>query len=144
MAIHSMGEILVGALGLVVFACWLFYADIFNFHPVQPGSTPAHVSDSAYRISPWKSGDPPDSSVGDGYFETVDEIITRLERDVVLTATLKGESTYESAIFRIEGLPERRFKLGHQLMDGFIIVEIGPNSVRLKNQIGPEQFRIFL
>ena len=73
-----------------------------------------------------------------GHYETIEETIARLKRDVRVT----GAPGQEVALFQIEGMPDRSFKINTQLMDGFIITEITNNHVALKNQIGDETFTI--
>lgn len=75
-----------------------------------------------------------------GYYETIEETIARLKRDVVVTGTVTGVPGEESAMFRIEGMPDRSFAINTQLMDGFIITEITSDHVVLKNQTGNESF----
>ena len=64
------------------------------------------------------------------------------DRDVRVTGTLTGTPGRQSALFRIEGMPDRAFSIDTQLMDGFVITEIGKDYVVLKNQVGPESFTL--
>lgn len=77
-----------------------------------------------------------------GYYETIEETMTRLKRDVVVTGTITGTSGKESAMFQIENMPDRSFDINTQLMDGFIITEITQTQVTLKNQSGDESFSL--
>jgi hypothetical protein len=74
------------------------------------------------------------------HYETIEETISRLKRDVKITGTIVGTAGEESAIFQIEGMPDRSFNINTQLMDGFIITKISPSQVVLKNQTGDESF----
>lgn len=78
---------------------------------------------------------------GTGKYETIDETITRLKRDVIVTGTVTGTPGQETATFSIETMADRSFKINTQLMDGFIITEIHPAYVMLKNQSGNETIR---
>jgi len=73
-----------------------------------------------------------------GCDETIDQTISRIKKDVVVTGTLTGITGKESAIFSIEGMPGKVFFTNTQLMDGFIIKEITSTQVVLKNQLGDE------
>lgn len=77
-----------------------------------------------------------------GYYETIEETITRIKRDVIVTGTITGTPGQESALFQIEGMDDLSFNIHTQLMDGFIITEIAENQVVLKNQIGEETFSL--
>ena len=52
------------------------------------------------------------------YYETINETIARLKRDVVVTGAITGTSGQESAMFKIEGMPDREFLINTQLMIG--------------------------
>jgi hypothetical protein len=75
-----------------------------------------------------------------GHYESIEEIIARIKRDVIVTGTVTGTQGTESAIFRIERMPDRSFDINTQLMDGFIITRISHNQITLKNQSGDESF----
>lgn len=77
-----------------------------------------------------------------GYYESTEEIMARLKKDVIVTGTITGIPGEETALFKIEGMPDRSFGINTQLMDGFIITEITENAVVLKNQQGNEHFTI--
>ena len=77
-----------------------------------------------------------------GYYETIKETIARIKRDVYVRGTIISAPGEEVALFQIEGMPDRSFKINTQLMDGFIITEITNHHVVLKNQIGDETFSI--
>lgn len=79
-----------------------------------------------------------------GYYETIEETITRIKRDVIVTGTITGVSGQESALFQIEGMEDRAFLINTQLMDGFIIKEITNSYVVLKNQVGNETFSLYV
>ena len=79
-----------------------------------------------------------------GDYETIEDTMSRLKRDVYVTGTLIGVPGQEQAFFKIEGMPDRSFNINTQLMDGFIITEITNNHVVLKNQIGDETFFLFV
>jgi len=74
--------------------------------------------------------------------ETIEETIARINRNVIVTGTVIGIPGQESAIFQIEGMPDKSFQINTQLMDGFIITKITQNEVVLKNQIGNESFSL--
>ena len=69
-----------------------------------------------------------------GRNETIEETITRIKRDVVVTGTVTGIPGKETAYFQIEGMSDRAFLINTQLMDGFIINEITETQIILKNQ----------
>ena len=73
-----------------------------------------------------------------GHYETIEETIARIKRDVYVTGAIIGTPGREFALFRIEGMPDRSFSINTQLMDGFIITGITDNRVILKNQTGNE------
>jgi hypothetical protein len=73
-------------------------------------------------------------------YENIEEIITRIKRDVIVTGTITGTPGQESAIFQIENMPDITLQINTQLMDGFIITEITHDQVVLKNQAGNESF----
>ncbi len=73
-----------------------------------------------------------------GHYETIEETIARIKRDVFVTGTIIGTLGQETGFFQIEGMPDRSFKINKQLMDGFIITGITENRVILKNQTGNE------
>ena len=77
-----------------------------------------------------------------GHYETIDETIARIKRDVQVTGAILGAHGQEKAFFQIEGMPDRAFKINTQLMDGFIITAITNNHVVLKNQSGDETFSL--
>lgn len=77
-----------------------------------------------------------------GHYETIDETIARIKRDVQVTGAILGAHGQEKAFFQIEGMPDRSFKINTQLMDGFIITAITHNHVVLKNQSGDETFSL--
>jgi hypothetical protein len=77
-----------------------------------------------------------------GHYETIEETIARIKRDVMVTGVLTGTPGQETALFQIEGLPDQSFHVNTQLMDGFIITRIDGNQVVLKNQIGDESFSL--
>jgi len=77
-----------------------------------------------------------------GHYESIEEIIARIKRDVIVTGTFTGRHGAESALFRIEGMPDRSFDIHTQLMDGFIITRIDRNQVILKNQSGDESLSL--
>ena len=77
-----------------------------------------------------------------GHYETIEETIARIKRDVYATGAIISAPGQEVALFQIEGMPDRSFKINTQLMDGFIITEITNHHVALKNQIGDETFTI--
>lgn len=77
-----------------------------------------------------------------GHYETIEETMARIKKNVVVTGTLESTQGQKTALFQIEGMPDRSFQLYTQLMDGFIITEISDNGVVLKNQAGDE--RIYL
>lgn len=79
-----------------------------------------------------------------GHVETIDETIARIKRDVQVTGTIIGARGQEAALFQIEGMSDRFFKINTQLMDGFIITVITNNHVVLKNQSGDETFSLML
>jgi hypothetical protein len=79
-----------------------------------------------------------------GHYETIEETIERLKRDVVVTGTIIGMPGQESALFQIEGMPDRSFKINTQLMDGFIITKITEKDITLKNQIGNETLTLYV
>lgn len=88
---------------------------------------------------------PPQLASNDsGHYETVEEIIARIKRNVIVTGTMIGVPGEETAIFQIEGMADRLFKINTQLMDGFIIKEITNTYVVLKNQIGKETFSLYV
>lgn len=78
------------------------------------------------------------------HYETIEETIARLKRDVIVTGTITGTLEQESAMFQIEGMADRLFKINTQLMDGFIIKEITGSYVVLKNQAGNETFSLYV
>lgn len=73
-----------------------------------------------------------------GHYETIEETIARIKRDVYVTGSIISAPGEEAALFRIEGMPDRSFNINTQLMDGFIITGITENRVILKNQTGDE------
>ncbi len=75
-------------------------------------------------------------------YESVAEIIARIKQDVIVTGTILGIPGQEAAIFQIEGMEDRVFRIGTQLMDGFIISDISSSEVTLRNQVGPEVFNL--
>lgn len=75
-----------------------------------------------------------------GHYETIEETIARIKKDVIVTGTVTGLPGEETAFFQIEGMADRAFLINTQLMDGFIIKEITETHVILKNQIGEETF----
>ena len=77
-----------------------------------------------------------------GNFESIEETIARIKRDVYVTGVIIGAPGKEAALFKIEGMLDRSFKINTQLMDGFIITEITNDHVMLKNQIGDESFSL--
>ena len=77
-----------------------------------------------------------------GHYETIEETIARIKRDVYVTGAIISAPGEEVALFQIEGMPDRSFKINTQLMDGFIITEITNHHVALKNQIGDETITI--
>ncbi|MCK4704916.1 MAG: hypothetical protein KAT90_05515 [Gammaproteobacteria bacterium] len=77
-----------------------------------------------------------------GHYRTIEETIARLKRNVVVTGTVTGTAGEESALFQIEGMPDRPFIINTQLMDGFIITEITQNQVILKNQSSDDFFSL--
>ena len=79
-----------------------------------------------------------------GHYETIDETIARIKRDVRVTGAIIGARGQEAALFQIEGMPDRSFKINTQLMDGFIITVITNNHVVLKNQSGDETFSLMV
>lgn len=78
------------------------------------------------------------------YYESIQETIARIKRDVVVTGTITGITGKESAMFQIEGMADRQFGIGTLLMDGFIIKGISPSNVVLKNQDGNEAFTLHI
>lgn len=66
--------------------------------------------------------------------ETIEQTIARIKRDVIVTGTITGISGEESAIIQIKNMTDRSFRINTHLMDGFIIVNITPNHIILKNQ----------
>ena len=77
-------------------------------------------------------------------YETIEETIERIKKDVVVTGTILAGSGQELAIFQIEGMPDRSFKINTQLMDGFIITKITEKDITLKNQIGNETLTLYV
>lgn len=75
-------------------------------------------------------------------YETFEETIARIKRDVIVIGTIIGNQGEESAVFQIENMPDQSFKINTQLMDGFIITTITKNEIVLKNQIGDESFSL--
>ena len=75
-----------------------------------------------------------------GHYETIEETIVRIKRDVIVTGTITGTPGKESAMFQIEGMADRSFNINTQLMDGFIIIDINQKRIILKNQSGDESF----
>ncbi len=73
-----------------------------------------------------------------GHYETIEETIARIKRDVHVTGAIISAPGQQSALFQIEGLPDRSFSINTQLMDGFIITGITENRVILKSQTGNE------
>ena len=73
-----------------------------------------------------------------GHYETIEETIARIKRDVYVTGSIISTPGKEEALFQIEGMPDRSFSINTQLMDGFIITGITDNRVILKNQTGDE------
>jgi len=96
------------------------------------------ISDQGHTVL--SSYDPVSEPSPIGHYETINETIARLKKDVVLSATMLREAGKKSAYFQIEGMDDREFYINTQLMDGFIITEITENHVLLKNQTGPESF----
>lgn len=77
-------------------------------------------------------------STSTGHYETLEETMARIKRDVNVTGTIMGVAGKEVAFFQIEGLPDQPFKVNTQLMDGFLITSITKDHVVLKNQLGVE------
>jgi hypothetical protein len=77
-----------------------------------------------------------------GYYETIEETIARIKRDVYVTGVIIAAPGQEIALFQIEGMTDRPFNINTQLMDGFIITEITNRHVVLKNQTGDEAFSL--
>ena len=73
-----------------------------------------------------------------GHYESIEETIARIKRDVYVTGSIISTPGEEAALFQIEGQPDRSFNINTQLMDGFIITGITGNRVILKNQTGDE------
>jgi len=84
------------------------------------------------------------SVAGMGHYESIEETISRLRKDVLVTGTTMSIPGEESAIVQIEGLSERIFKINTQLMDGFIIEKITSRRVLLKNQSGEETISLIV
>jgi hypothetical protein len=79
-----------------------------------------------------------------GYYETIEQTVARIKKDVVVTGSIVGEPGEEMAYFQIEGMPDRSFTINTQLMDGFIITEITNHHVVLKNQTGNETISLMV
>ena len=79
-----------------------------------------------------------------GYYETTEETIVRLKRDVVVTGTILSKPEHTYALFQIEGMSDAAFNINTQLMDGFIIKKITESYVVLKNQTGNETFSLYV
>lgn len=84
------------------------------------------------------------ASDNNAYAESIEETIMRIKRNVVVTGIITGSLGEKSALFQIEGMPDRLFNINTQLMDGFIIKEITSKYVLLKNQQGEETFFLYV
>lgn len=105
-------------------------------HTVQGTNLSMH--EEAISIAPILVSENNTDNISTGHYETIEETIARIRRDVNVTGVIVGSPGEEIAFFQIEGLPDRPFKIDTQLMDGFIITEITNNKVVLKNQVGEE------
>jgi len=105
--------------------------------PIQSAYIPANI-----ETTPLPPRLAENNPISRGNYETIQETIARIKRDVNVTGTILGAPGQETALFQIEGMADRSFKINTQLMDGFIITQITNKHVVLKNQIGNETFAL--
>lgn len=131
--------LLLGSFTLMITVLLTDITEMFSNEGINTGS------DLNIKLSKYEEGERLSDSIvasNIGYYETIEEIIARIKRDVVVTATIIGTPGQEYAMFKIEGLPDQSFKINMQLMGGFIITKITQNQIELKNQIGDESFSL--
>ena len=140
--------ILIGA-GILIWRTSLLFSNFSDFFTdFDTGPDSALVINTASQevaISPNYSHQISENSnakISLDQYETIQETITRIKRDVHVTGTLISTPGMEQAFFQIEGKPDKSFDVNTQLMDGFIITKITDQQVVLKNQIGDETFSL--
>lgn len=131
-------------LGVFIWRTSILFTDLSSLFSNKETTTELGLNtvneESAMNIN--KPPQPAGNNIG--HYETIEETITRLKRDVIVTGTIIGIDGQESVIFQINGMPDRLFKINKQLMDGFIIKEITNSYVVLKNQVGNETFSLYV
>ena len=132
--------------GILVWRASVLFTDFASMFPdTETGSELAlnkNIGSHKATLKPSQMVDNSTESTNFGHYETIEETITRIKRDVYVTGTIISAPGEEVAFFQIEGMPDRAFKINTQLMDGFIITEITNHYVVFKNQIGDETFSI--
>ena len=141
---HIFAPVVLVILGLLIWRTSILFTNLSSlFSSIE---TTARLSTNAGRPEPTKNLSKPPKLIDNnaGYYETIEETIARLKRDVIVTGTILGTPGQESALFQIEGMADRLFKINTQLMDGFIIKEITTSNVVLKNQVGNETLTFYV
>lgn len=137
--------LLLASLGIFIWNISVLYSDLstfFSSHEISP-SHEIVTKQSTNALNPVVSlNNILQSQVADsikrGQYELIHETMARIKRDVIVTGAIIGTRGLEEALFQIEGMPDKPFKINTQLMDGFIITEISNRNVLLKNQSGNE------
>ena len=141
---HIFTVVILLLLGFLIWRTSILFTDLSSLLSNKDTTTESGLNtvneESTMNIN--KPPQPAGNNVG--HYETIEETIARLKRDVVVTGTITGTLGQESAIFQIEGMADRLFKINTQLMDGFIIKEITNSYVVLKNQTGNETFSLYV
>ena len=131
--------LLLASLGIFIWNISVLYSDLSTFF----SSHEIVTKQSTNALNPVVSlNNILQSQVADsikrGQYELIHETMARIKRDVIVTGAIIGTRGLEEALFQIEGMPDKPFKINTQLMDGFIITEISNRNVLLKNQSGNE------
>lgn len=141
---HVLTSIILFLLGIFIWRTLILFTDLSSlFSNIEtPTELNVNINKDESSINLSKPPNPINKNITNN--EAIEETIARLKHDVVVTGTILGMLGQKSALFQIEGMADRLFKINTQLMDGFIIQEITSSYVVLKNQIGNETFTLYV
>ena len=138
-------DLLLGTVGIFIWHASVLFANLSSLFSSQEVSASHEVgaeqtakTTSQVEILSLNEQSQDTASLNRGLYETIEETISRIKRDVHVTGAIISTPGQEVALFQIEGMPDRSFSINTQLMDGFIITGITDNRAILKNQTGNE------
>lgn len=123
------------------FFVWQLSVLYSSFSRISPALTSKNLESDVTKLnSPRLNNEPAflmiEHRTNSDSVASIEAIVARLKRDVVVTGTILRTPETDSAMFRIKAMADQEFFVNKQLVDGFIITSITRTRVVLTNQKG--------